>query len=392
MPHNESADRSAANPAMLKLRLALEGLKVPGAANPGESVELVLEDGTAARARLTPQSPLAYLDRAERSVIHAGDFEYPARLIPTPEFASRQNARGVPLGEIVQVRGLYATVALGGGCGAGEIGRTCALCLGRELTAKAGEWWSSAEMVEAIRAAFSEGAAELIHINIGYLPGDDAGVERVLPYIAAAGHYFDATICVTMHPPAILSAIDRTYAMGVDAICYSLEAPDAVTLERNFPGRARFFGRDRYLAALARAAKVFPRGAVWSRILADLAAPEVTKNAILELASMGVTPLLGCSPDGPQSPVRAEDLAPACAALFESTLAAGIPMGWASDISTALSPLDARHFVAGAPQLPALLHQLSRNRIGAIAARSLARLRRRLRVRSIRASFDSSQL
>ena len=67
-------------------------------------------------------------------------------------------------------------------------------------------------------------------------------------------------------------------------------------------------------------------------------------------------------------------------------------MSWARDLSSAITPLEARFFVPGAPQLPLLLQQLARNRLGALATRSLARFRRRLRVRRVRASFDSSRL
>jgi hypothetical protein len=48
--------------------------------------------------------------------------------------------------------------------------------------------------------------------------------------------------------------------------------------------------------------------------------------------------------------------------------------------------------VVNAPQLPVLLHNLAKNRLGALATRSLAKMRRRLRVKFVRASFDSSRL
>jgi hypothetical protein len=86
------------------------------------------------------------------------------------------------------------------------------------------------------------------------------------------------------------------------------------------------------------------------------------------------------------------DFAPLYARLFNEVHKAGLNMSWARDLSHAITPLEARYFVINAPQLPILLQNLSRNRIGALATRSLAKMRRRLRVRWVRASFDSSRL
>jgi hypothetical protein len=386
MSSADTNDSRALNPAMLKLRLALEGLDCAAPAE--DAVELILPDDVAARARVNRASALSYLERGDDSAIAIDGVEHPARMVPEPEFSRRNNARGVALGSIVRVRGLYAVVALGGGCSGGAIEKTCAMCLGRELTAPAGEWWPAGEVVDAVRAAFDEGAAEFVRFNLGYVPGDDAGVERLRPYIEAMQHHFDATICVAMHPPAALSAIDRTYAMGVDVISYDLEAPDRATMEKYFPGRARFFGRERYLKALAHAAKVFPRGAVWSELRANMAPAQSVVAAIHELTATGVMPLLSAWSEGAAS---AQELAPVCSALFDAATNAGLNLSWASGLSTALTPLEARYFVAGA-SAPPLIHQLRRNPLGALATRSLARMRRRLRVRRVRASFDSSHL
>ncbi|HYA35678.1 MAG TPA: hypothetical protein VEF03_08655 [Candidatus Binataceae bacterium] len=378
------------NPAMLKLGLAFDGVSIESLH--GGHVEFALEDESFARARIDRDSPYRFTSRGEEGVIvHDGRAEHPARIVGPPEFSSQINARGVPLGSIIHVRGLYATVALGGGCGTISLGRACAICRGRELTEHAGEWWPVDEVVEALRSAFEDGAAEFIFFNAGYVPGEDAGVERVRPYVAAAHRYFDATVCVAMHPPATTRAIDLAYAMGVDAICYSAEAADFGSLEKYFPGRAKFFGPDRYFAALEHAARIFPRGAVWSELALDISETESLDESIRLLTSIGVTPLLGVSGLGDRKPA-VTDLNKLGAALFERAHATGINMSWTRDMSTALTPLEARHFVPDAPQLPVLIHQLSRNRLGAMATRSLARLRRRLRVRRVSASFDSSHL
>ncbi len=387
------------NPAELKLGLGLFGVNVEASSSDrSRAVEIMLPDESCVRARIDAGSPYS-LAGDEDAIVHDGDGEYPVRVSPEPDFAQRKNARGVELGAIVQVRGLYAVVALDGGCGLSNVGRTCALCLGRELTQRGGEWWPVEEVVEALRAVFDEGAAEFVHFNVGYMPGDDAGVARLRPYIEAVRRYFDARIGVTMHPPAMLRAIDVSYAMGFDVVCYNFEAATELSLERHFPGRTRFLGRQRYLAALGHAAKVFPSGAVWSHVVAGLDSPDDTRGAIAEIATTGAVPFLAFPDAAPLgTPLMLRTL-PNCPgfevagrALFDETLKAGTNMSWARGLSTALSPLEARHFVSDAPQLPVILNQIGRNRFGALATRSLARLRRRLRVRKVRDSFDSSHL
>ncbi|MGH7932645.1 MAG: hypothetical protein ACREQN_05690 [Candidatus Binataceae bacterium] len=391
--------QAADNPAMLKLMLALEGVDVVGGAGHTATsgarptaVELLLNGDICAYARVNPASSIRLSEREDGAILSDSGAEVAVRIAAQPEFASGRSARGVILGEIAQVRGSYAIVMLGGGCGLSVPGRACAFCLGRELTEKAGELWPIDGVVEAVRGAFGEGAAEFVQFHLGYFPGDDAGLYMLRPYLDAIHRHFDTMVAVTMHPPAAPRVIDLTYAAGVDVVAYNLEAADEESMRRHFPGRARFFGRKRYLEALRRAARVFPSGAVWSEILIDLAPIAAAAAAIDELTAIGVTPMLGVSALEPCHRITIAQAAPLFARLHNAATAAGLSATWARDISAAITPLEARYFVPGAPQLPVFLHQLTRNRLGALTTRSLARLRRRLRVKRVRASFDASHL
>jgi hypothetical protein len=174
------------------------------------------------------------------------------------------------LGNIASVRGAYAVVELNGGCGVSLPGRVCALCRGRELTEKPGEMWPVDDVLDALGAIFKEGAAEFVLFQLGYLPGDDAGLKLLAPYIETVRRHFDTIVAVSMHPPADARSIERAYAAGVDAISYNLEAADADSLQAQFPGRARFIGRSRYFHSLAHAAKIFPGGAVLCELTVGL--------------------------------------------------------------------------------------------------------------------------
>jgi hypothetical protein len=377
---------TAKNPALLKLDLALRGVDAPGMGEL-DAVELQLDGEICARARINPNSAL----KLGADVVRENGEEIPLRVVPPAEYANRLSRNGVRLGNIAAVRGSYAVVELNGGCGASLPGRVCALCRGRELTQKPGEMWPPEDVVEALDAIFKEGVAEFVLFQMGYVPGDDAGLKLLLPYLEMVRRHLDTMVAVAMHPPADPRSIERAYAGGVDAISYNLEAADDESLRAHFPGRARFLGRNRYMHSLSHAAKVFPGGAVLCELTAGLSPNEKIGETIAELTEIGVLPVLGLDASQAQDRTAAE-FAPLCSRLFNEVHKAGLNMAWARDLSHAITPLEARYFVVNAPQLPVLLHSLSRNRIGALATRSLARMRRRLRVKWVRASFDSSHL
>lgn len=379
------------NPTLLKLALALRGVVSPEHSAAG-AVEIVLEGDIWARARVDSASPLRLLQNNGAYRLTDGQAEQRVRVVPEASFSAVKNSRGVPLGQIVAVRGGFAMVALGGGCGLCFPGRVCSICRGRELTQKEGELWPVTEVVEALRAAFDEGVAEFVQFHLGYFAGDDAGLEVVLPYIRAVRARFDTMVAVTMHPPATARTIDLTYASGVDALSYNLEAADGDAMGTHFPGRARFFGRERYIQALRHAARVFPRGAVLSELLLGLSPIGAIDSAIHELTGIGVLPVLGVAQGEAASAIAPADCTELLASLFNCTFKAGINLSWARDLSIVTTPLEARFVVRDAPQLPTLLQNLARNRLGAMATRSLSRLRRRLRVKQVRASLDSSHL
>jgi hypothetical protein len=66
-------------------------------------------------------------------------------------------------------------------------------------------------------------------------------------------------------------------------------------------------------------------------------------------------------------------------------------MGWVRGLALGITPLEARHFAGDGARLAVVVQQLTHSRLGALAARGLARFRRRLRVRKVVESFDSAQ-
>ena len=164
------------------------------------------------------------------------------------------------------------------------------------------------EVVEVVRAAFAEGCVEFVYFNPSYVGSEDAGIAFLEPYIQAIKRHFDTLVAVQIHPPQSNQWIDRTYAMGVDALSYSVEMHDHDALARRCGGRVRYIGRERYYEALAYAASVFPSGTVWSDLILGLESTESTLQGIDALVRIGVLPVL--SVFALVIPVRSRPLCP----------------------------------------------------------------------------------
>jgi hypothetical protein len=205
------------NPVLLKLELALRGVNAPTSAG-AKWLELQLDQEIWARAPINPESAIQLIQNTQGCALRDGDGEVAVRVTPEPEYARRLSRGGFALGAIAAVRGAYAVVELGGGCGVTLPGRVCALCRGRELTEKPGEIWPVEDVVEALGAIFGDGAAEFVLFQLGYLPGDDAGLKLLLPYIETVRRHFDTIVAVSMHPPSDPRSIERAYAVGGDAM------------------------------------------------------------------------------------------------------------------------------------------------------------------------------
>jgi hypothetical protein len=249
-----------------------------------------------------------------------------------------------------------------------------------------------ADVIDTVRAAFAEGAVDFVLFNAGSPGAEDGGVEGLEPYITAVKRHFDTFVAVQAHPPRSDRWIDRTYAMGVDAIDYGVEVHDAALLARLCPRRHDPTVRERYYEALAHAAGIFPSGTVWSELLVGLEAPESTMAGIDRLVAAGALPVLSLvGPPGAAATAAPAALSPVVAHLFEAVRQAKINMGWVHELSFGITPLEARFFAGDDARL-SVTQQFYRSRLGNLTARNLARLRRRLRVRTVSDSFDSSHL
>jgi hypothetical protein len=348
--------------------------------------------------RFTAASPYELRAAGDTFVVDGHGHQDEVRIVPPPRFYGESTRSGMPMRQIGTAYGGYLAINPAAGCGFVPRHLACRFC---DLATRAPEREAPlpvADVVDTVRAAFAEGAVEFVYLHIGFIDGEDAGVEFIEPYVRAIKRHFDTLVAVQLQPPRSDAWIDRTYAMGVDALSYSIEIHDPELLARHCPGRAAEVGRERYYQALAHAAAVFPSGTVWSDLIVGLEPPESTMAGIDTLVGMGVLPVLSVlrplddSLLGDHPLPSPETVAPVFAHLFNAVRKARINMHWVRDLSFALTPIEARFFVDDEARAGAGLGSFYRSRLGGLAARNLSRLRRRLRVRQVSDSFDSSHL
>lgn len=402
------------NPGYLKLDLAVNGVRLDEAARAviGSSpvdaelprgVELILPEDVWATAPVEAGggtgSPFLLSGSGDQFTLQRNGTCIDVRLVPPPSFYRLRTSSGRPMQQVGVTYGGFIAINPGFACGYSLRGAPCRFCRnGTGVTLEEGFSLSVLDVVEVVRAAFAEGAVEFVYFNLAYVGSEDAGIAFLEPYIRAVKRQFDTLVAVQVHPPRNNRWIDRTYAMGVDALSYGVEIFDADVLARRCAGRARFVGRERYYEALGYAATIFPSGTVWSDLIVGLEPTESTVRGIDTLTGIGVVPVLSLTRPVDESQFSqytspaVDEVVPIYAHLFRAARDARITMGWLRDLSIGVTPLEARFFAGDGARMAVAVQQFYRSKIGTVAARNLARLRRRLRVRRVSDSFDASRL
>jgi hypothetical protein len=390
----------------LKVELAVRGARLDPSVRlgpPGEpvrSLDLVLPDevwvDVPVDAHQTATSPFLLVEDEGRHFLvrrepGTEETRVEVRAVPRPDFYARRTSHGIPMVRIATVRGSHLLVSPSSACGFSVRGAPCRFCVEGGRVPADRDAVPVGDVLEVVRAAFEEGACEFVWFNTSHFDSEEGGIGFLAPYVDAVRRHFDTLVATQVHPPRSNRWVDRTYAMGVDALSYNLEIFDPDVLERHCIGRARYIGRERYLETLAYAAGVFPSGTVWSDLVLGIEPAESTIAGIDALVAMGVVPVAAIVRGEHPLPDAAE-VANVLAHLYRAVKRQGINMGWVRDLGLGITPLEARHFAGDGARLAVTVQNLTRSRLGALAARGLARFRRRLRVRKVGESFDAAHL
>jgi hypothetical protein len=351
-------------------------------------VRVPVDDDTSAAA---PYSVVG--ENGRTFVVDAGALRVEVEAGPVPRFYGRKTTSGRPMWHVGTVQGSHLLVSPSGTCGFSTHGAPCAFC--REGARPADQSVATvADVIDVVRAAFEEGVADFVFFNSSVYDSEDGGITFLMPYVESVRKHFDTFVAVQVHPPRTNAWIDRTYAMGVDALSYNLELFDPVLLGRHCIGRARYIGRERYLEALAYAAGVFPGGTVWTDLVLGLEPAESTIEGIEAFARLGVVPVLAVHHPGPDTipQVTPDEASEVVTRLERAAREQKLVVAWVRDLALGITPLDAFRFAGTTPPGSSTVQALVRWRLGAYAARGIARFRRRLRVKAISDSLESSHL
>lgn len=410
-----------ASPVHLKLDLAVRGLQLgPRLAREGwfssaatardfasRDIELLLPGDITARCPVgtsaASRSPYELEAEGESFILSRrddNDYEpIEVRVVPLPRFYCRETSGGTPMWQVATVHAGYLSIDPASTCGFAAKGLACKFCTLEGMDpAQQTSLRSVDEVLEVVGAAFDEGAAEFVYFNTGYFDSADGGFAFLDPYITAVKKHFNTLVALQVHPPNDDKWIDRTYAAGVDALSYNIEVYDPDILEQLCRGRTQEIGRQRYYDALGYAAGIFPSGTVWSDLIVGLEPIASTCAGIDALTAMGVLPVLSLFRPLDETALRdhplpdPDEVAPAYAHLYTAVRRAGINVHFMRDLGYAITPIEARFFAGDDAKLDVAFSNFYRSKLGSRAVRGLSQLRRRLRVKRVSESFDSSQL
>jgi len=411
------------NPGYLKLELMRWGIRLhedakealvspeegPSAFGNYGDVDLALPQDTwvsvPADTSFSQNSPYLLRPQGENFAVHHADAgEDPGtphtavQVIPHGSLFNRHTTSGIPLSSFATVHGSFLAISPVPQCdffGSDSQCRFCSLTPHSQQDPQIGV----EEVLEAIRIARADQKIDLVFLNVGYFDGDDSGVRTLEPYVRAIKKNFDILVAVDALPPSINSWIDRTYAMGVDSISYTLEIYDPTLFEEVCPGPSRKVGRQRFLDALEYASGVFPSGAVICHLIVGMESLASTREGIDALISRGVVPVLPVfrpfkgrdlrDGQGGEHPISLTELSALYGELYQKLKAQKINMSWVRNISVITTPAEGRFFVEKGGMTGLLNKWVGHNRK---PSATLSDWRRALRVKEVDDSFKSSGL
>ncbi len=403
------------NPGYLKLLLSTKGMRIADDLS-GEirktvrtrrgiagGVDLILPGdvwvNVPTEEDFAASSPLCLVRDGKDCFITGYGERIRVELVPQPPFYDRVTVKGTPFYQIAVLHGGYVHITPTSRCQFFDYDLNCRFCNEKKAFFPiARESITVEEVIEVVDVAFNEGAAESVEFNIGYFDTEDRGISFLDPFIRAVKRNFDTLVAVDAQPPVTNSWIDRTYAMGVDKLSYHMEIFDREIFRELCPGKAEKIGWQRFADALEYAAGIFPSGTVSSNLIVGLEPAESTMAGIDFLTEKGVMPILPIFRPLRGTPLQdmvtpeVDDIAPIYGHLYNAVKKRKINMTWAKNVSTYMTPIEGRFFAGEDAKLQVAMQSIYKSKIGGKAIRGLAGLRRRLKVKEVEESFESSGL
>lgn len=261
------------NPAQLKLDLLYYGLKlgecVEVPEDPSGAVILVLPEDLL--VNVTYQAPYAqespYTLHSDEGVwsLQTEKLTTPVKVLQPLKAYDQLTSSGIPVSDILCVHGGFVAVEPMGLCRFTKSGLECKYC--RHKGARVKTAFATRDLIEALEIVRKETPIDIVHLSSGFVESEDGGVMGLEPLVHEIRNQFNVFISIDVMPPAHNDWIDRTYAMGVDAVYYDIDVFDPDLFGKLYPEKENAFRHQRYLEALEYAAHTFSSGAVCTHLV-----------------------------------------------------------------------------------------------------------------------------
>jgi hypothetical protein len=381
------------NLALLKLQLLYHGIRaeqnLPSPlTNPFGLVHLVLPEKLAVSVHLNTNgvsSPFTLRRDGDRFLLDIeGKDSVPVHWTPPLSSYQKRTSSGLLVSDILTVHGDFIAVHPSHPCRFGQSGLSCRYCGSSKELSKHPPF-TPRDLVEAVQLVVAEKRCDVVTLSSGHVETGDGGVERMEKWVNEIRRHLNLLISLDLVPPDSDDWIDKTYAMGVDALYYDSDFFNP----SDEPPREFQKHKSRQLEALAYAAKIFPTGAVLSHLVVGLEPPEETLRSIDLLIDRGVVPVLAYFPPYDGSTLRnrwtatPEQVTHIYAHLYERLVRTRINPHWVQQYDVVLTSLEGRFLSKESPRYHLRLKNFYETRMGRAVRFGLASLRRHLRVREV---------
>ena len=339
-------------------------------AEPGEEITLALAEDFIVKTFLNPpdkDGPKLICQQDQlRLLMEEGEAD--VSIISVPEFLKQQLKKRTPVSENICLDGYCFNVFLR------AMGRGKKLSMPIEAT------------LSVIQAAFEEGAADLVQLNMDYSNDDDRGFPRLAPLVEAIKKRFNTFVALKGFPPADKRIIDLVYASGFDIVNFPLGGFYGTVKSK------KIMGAEKIYEALEYASSVFSPGTVWTDLAMSPGSQGRFKEGIDRLTDSGIIPLILLQRDSVAEGSTYQNLVELADHMDQAIQRNGLPLKWLYPACRFLSPLDTRFFTEDPLKARLAVTPVYRSGFGKRASAGFAALRRKLRIRNVSDSFESAGL
>ena len=336
----------------------------------GQAIILSLAEDFFVRARVNPDKSAGLLIDIQKDKVvlnpQAGPLEI--GVIPAPQFLKDRQAARNPASALIQLDGY---------------------CLNLRLRVETGTRQlnlSLEDTISLIRAAFQEGAADLVQLDMDHCVEKDRGFSRLAPLVQSIKKNFRTFAALRGFPPDDLGVIDSFYAAGVDLIVFPLEQYDHNgEVQPALPAKQG-------AKALEYAAGVFGPGTVSTELALDFKNPQPLLEKITALSKQGIIPLIKIPERGLQEADRLQEVRRVAEHLHQTAQQEKLNLKWLYPAGGWFSPLDASFYIEKPEAARLAQRPVYQSTLGKTASEGFAALRRKLRIKSVSDSYESAGL